>query len=86
MFENLLDYTTDVHDEVTEWVADNIERWMAEGEDWFKIEMIDDKFLPKDVFEGVGGVKRKRNSVSLREAIGLDNDNGDSRASVHPEL
>ena len=44
-------------------MSDNIERWRKEEPPWFKIEMIDDEFLPIDVFASEGGFKRRRESV-----------------------
>jgi len=72
-----------VHKEVKEWVAANVDRWKAEKEDWFKIEKIPDDFLPREVLEAEGGPKRRRSSVSVRELIGLDEKQQQSR--VHPE-
>ena len=54
-----------------EWVASNIVRWEEENEEWLKIEMIPDEFLPDRVFKAEGGAKRRRSSVSLREIVGI---------------
>ena len=37
-FKNRLSYTTDVHPEIKEWIANNIHRWRASKPSWFKIE------------------------------------------------
>jgi len=65
------DFTTSIHDEMRDWVARNIDRWKGNKPDWFKIEMILDAFLPSDVFEAVGGARRRRSSVSIREIVGI---------------
>jgi len=67
---------------VKEWVAENIDKWKRERPDWFKIEMIPDELLPKNVFEAEGGAKRRRSSVSLREMVGLRDA---SVGRVHPQ-
>ena len=71
MFKNRIEYSKSIHGEVKEWVAENIDKWKRERPDWFKIAMIPDELLPKDVFEAEGGAKRRRSSVSLREMVGL---------------
>jgi len=43
----------------------------VEKPDWFKIEMIADDFLPRDVLEAEGGAKKRKSSVSLREIVGV---------------
>jgi len=67
---------------VKEWVAENIDQWRRDQPNWFKIEMIPDEFLPKDVLEAEGGAKRRRSSVSLREIVGLREA---SVGRVHPQ-
>jgi len=69
-FDNRLSYTKEAHGEVKQWVAENIERWKAEGEAWFKIEMIPDAFFPSDVLEEEGGARRRRTVVSVCELLG----------------
>jgi len=49
---------------------ESLRKWRRERPDWFKIEMIPDEYLPKNVFEAEGGAKRRRSSVSLREMVG----------------
>jgi len=60
VFENRTSYAKNIHREVKEWVANNINRWKEEKQDWFKIEMIPDDLLSRDVLEAVGGAKRRR--------------------------
>ena len=48
-------------------MADNINRWRAENEDWFDIEQIPDDLLPKNVFNAIGGSQRRRSSFSFKE-------------------
>ena len=67
--------------QVEEWVKANIVRWKAEGEEWFKVEMIKDEFLPSEVLAAEGGAKRRRNSISFQEVLGL----GDERSSSERE-
>ena len=65
-FRKRLGLTKAVHREVKDWVAENIQRWWSENEDWFKIEKIPDDFLPDAVVEAVDGAQRRRSRVSLR--------------------
>ena len=82
IFTNRIQYTKSIHGEVKEWVAENIDQWRRNQPDWFKIEMIPDEYLPKEVFEAEGGAKRRRSSVSLREIAGLREA---SVGRVHPQ-
>ena len=82
VFSNRIQYTKSIHGEVKEWVAENIDQWRRDQPNWFKIEMIPDEFLPKDVLEAEGGAKRRRSSVSLREIVGLREA---SVGRVHPQ-
>ena len=94
-FETRLQYTKSINKEVKEWVADNIDRWKLEKPDWFKIELIPDEFLSKEVLEAEGGANRKRrrsSGASLKEIAGLGGDDKSSNSSsgdrvqqVHPE-
>jgi len=83
IFTNQIQYTKTIHEEVKEWVAENIDQWRSDQPDWFKIAMIPDELLPKDVFEAEGGAKRRRSSVSLREMVGLREA---SVRRVHPQV
>ena len=60
-----------IHDEVKQWVANNIVSWKEENPDWFKIGMIPDDFVPYAVVQEEGGAKRRRSSISIREIVGL---------------
>ena len=71
IFGTRIQYTKTIHEQVKEWVAKNIHQWRRDQPDWFKIEMIPDEYLPKEIFEAEGGAKRRRSSVSLREIVGL---------------
>jgi len=82
VFKNRNDYTKTIHEEVKEWVVENIDQWKREKPDWFNIEKIPDEFLPKDLFEAEGGANRRRSSVSLREIVGLKEV---SLGRVHPQ-
>ena len=68
VFTNRIQYTTSIHDEVEQWVAANIDRWMQDGEDFFKIEIVPDEFLPEVILEQEGGQQRRR--CSSAELIG----------------
>ena len=70
-FNNRSQYTESVHGEIKEWVEANIARWKEEKSSWFKIEMIQDNFLPKDILEAEGGAKRRKSSAGLREIVRL---------------
>jgi len=82
IFTVRIQYTKSIHEKVKEWVAENIDKWKRERPDWFKIEMIPDELLPKNVLEAEGGAKRRRSSVSLREIVGLREA---SVGRVHPQ-
>ena len=82
VFKHRIKYTTSIHEEVIEWVGENIDEWKREKPDWFNIDKIPDGFLPKDVLEAEGGAKRRRSSVSLREIVGLREA---SVGRVHPQ-
>jgi len=82
VFKNRIEYTESIHGEVKEWVAENIDQWRSDQPDWFKIAMIPDELLPKDVLEAEGGARRRRSSVSLREIVGLREG---SVGRVHPQ-
>jgi len=71
VFENRIEYTQTIHDEVRTWVADNVARWKVESPSFFKIEMIPDKLLPDSVVEAEGGARRRRINVSIREFVDL---------------
>ena len=83
IFTNRIQYTKSIHGKVKKWIAENLSVWRRERPDWFKIEMIPDEFLPKEVFKEEGGAKRRRSSVSLREIIGLREA---SIGRVHPQV
>jgi len=82
MFKNRIEYTKSIHGDVKDWVAANIDQWRRDEPEWFKIEKIPDEFLPKNVFEAVGGAKRRRSSVGLGEFVGLREEN---ERRVHPQ-
>ena len=75
VFENRIEYTTSIHDDVRTWVADNIVRWQNEKPPFFKIETIPDDLQPDGIVEAEGGARRRRSSnVSIREIVGLVKD------------
>jgi len=82
IFTNRIQYTKTIHEEVKEWVRENINQWKRKKPDWFNIEIIPDEFLPKEVYEAEGGANRRRSSVSLREIVGLREA---SVGRVHPQ-
>ena len=82
-FLNRLSFTKPIHGEIKTWVADNIDRWKVEGEKWFNIDLIPGEMLPSEDLEVEGRTQRRRNSVNLREAIGLTAI--DRSSKVHPE-
>jgi len=45
VFSNRLSYSKNVHEEVKQWVADNVDRWKVEGENWYHPEMMENNFL-----------------------------------------
>ena len=83
-FETRLQYTKSIEAEVKEWVANNIDQWEVDNQDWFKIELIPDEFLPQAVIEAEGGAnrKRRRSNVSLRSIVGLEEIKD---TKVHPQ-
>jgi len=72
VFENRLQYTEKIHDQVKEWVAENVDKWRRDKPEWFKIELIPDEFLPKEIFEEEGGARRRRSSASMSYILGLE--------------
>ena len=64
VFVNRISYTKSIHEEVQKWVADNIERWKEEKPDWFDIGAIPDDMLPSALFLSIGGLNRRRPSIS----------------------
>jgi len=83
IFTNRIEFTKPIHEKAKIWVKENIDRWRMEELDWFKVEMIPDEFLPKDVLEAEGGAKRmKRGGSSFREVVGLQER---SVGRVHPQ-
>ena len=46
VFLNRASYSQAIFDEVKKWLAENIDRWIAEKPDWFKIDEIPDEMLP----------------------------------------
>jgi len=93
IFSNRIQYTTSIHAEVKEWIAENIDRWKAEKLAWFKIRRIPNNLLSMAVLEAEGGGARRRRNLretlkfgfddSLRESLRLDSKRGAYR--VHPE-
>jgi len=76
-----------INAEVKEWVENNIERWIAQHPVWFNVSMVDDEFLPSDVFEAAGGARRRRSSISLRELVaGLEEEDSEEREDPLPLL
>jgi hypothetical protein len=70
-FSNRKSFTKLIHGEIKEWVRLNIDRWRLEEQDWFKVALIYDEFLPIEVYEAEGGARRRRSSMSFREVVGL---------------
>ena len=70
-FTNRKSFTKAIHGEIKEWVRLNIDRWRLEEQAWFKIELVDDEFLPNQVYDAEGGARRRRNTMSFREVVGL---------------
>jgi len=70
-FTNRKSFTKAIHGEIKEWVRLNIDRWRLEEQDWFKVALIYDEFLPIEVYEAEGGARRRRSSMSFREVVGL---------------
>jgi len=74
VFSNRIEYTSPIKAEVKLWVSENIELWLADNPDWFKIEMIPDEFLPAEVLEGnfrdfIRQTKRQKRKDSLTEVF-----------------
>jgi len=78
VFKNQLSFSRGIRGEVKEWVGANINRWRMKNLEWFRIELIPDEFLPKEVLEAEGGSnkRRRKSNLSLREVIGGDVDIG----------
>jgi len=82
VFGTRIEYTKTIHEQVKEWIAENIHQWRMDQPNWFNIELIPDELLPKDLLEAEGGARRRRSSVSLREIVGLRET---SEGRVHPQ-
>jgi len=82
VFGSRIEYTKTIHEQVKEWIAENIHQWRMDQPNWFNIELIPDELLPKDLLEAEGGARRRRSSVSLREIVGLRET---SEGRVHPQ-
>ena len=61
-FDNRRSYINGIEDEIKIWVGENVDRWRIENEEWFLVDKIWDEFLPVEVFEAIGGAKRRRSS------------------------
>jgi len=95
-FKNRINYTTSIHPAINEWVAENIDRWKEDKENWFKIEKIPDDFLPTAVLDEEGGARRERRKSSVLGVLGLEIEESivggsrrrrrSARASVYPAL
>ena len=48
-FKKRASYTKPVHADVLKWVAENLDRWRNEKEEWFNQDLIPDAFLPNMV-------------------------------------
>ena len=64
IFSTRLSYSKSIEKEVREWVAENVEEWVAAAPAWFKIELVPDNFLPRKVFVALGGLDRRRMGVA----------------------
>ena len=83
-FKRRASHTKSIREEIKTWVADNIDKWKVEDENWFNIDLIPDEMLPSEYLDVEGGAQRRRSTnVSLREAIGLTSI--DNSSKVHPE-
>jgi len=60
VFENRIDYTKSIHEDVKVWVAENVSEWKEEKPDWFNLSMFPDDLLPRDVLADLGGSKRRK--------------------------
>ena len=76
VFTTRVEYTEKIHDKVKVWIAENIGQWRKDKPEWFKIELIPDRLLPKKIIEEEGGVRRKRSSVSMASVLGLESASG----------
>ena len=63
-FKNRSSYTKDVHREVKEWVADNIDQWLIDKPDWLKVEKIPDNIPGRSFVE-----KRSRSGKIDRSRV-----------------
>ena len=71
-FSKRRSYINGIEEEVKEWLRENIVRFQLELSEWWKIEMVGDEFLPREVIEAAGGTQRRRSSVhSVREILGI---------------
>ena len=68
-FSKRRSYINEIEEEVKEWLKENIDRFILEQPEWWKIEMVGDEFLPQEAIEAEGGARRRRRSSvnSVRE-------------------
>ena len=68
-FSKRRSYINEIEEEVKEWLKENIDRFILEQPEWWKIEMVGDEFLPQEAIEAEGGARRRRKSSvnSVRE-------------------
>jgi len=73
-FDNRQSYINGIENEVRAWLAENIDRFILEQPEWWKIEMVGDEFLPQQAIEAEGGARRRRRSSvnSVREILGIE--------------
>jgi hypothetical protein len=68
---NLLLWESDIGEEVKAWTVENWARWKEEKPDWFKPEMVPDRFIPAAELEQLGFNRKRRGSAaeSIRESF-----------------
>jgi len=75
VFSKRRSYIAECKDEVKEWLRENIDRFNLVQPEWWKIDMVPDEFLEERVIEAEGGrMRKRRNSVSFKEILGIESD------------
>ena len=69
-FKKRASHTKEIQGEVRKWVADNIDKWLAEKPAFFNVELVPDDMLPRSVVLSEGGEsRRRRSSMSIKEFV-----------------
>jgi hypothetical protein len=68
---NMLLWESEIGEEVRAWAAQNWGQWQSDGEEWFQVDFVPDKFVPAQELQALGNDRRRRGSAvgSIRESF-----------------